>query len=529
MIRGSVRKAPDKAFNVSTSIHNRFDIEVLDASTGEIKQRAFAENVICDQLWEKLCSSGTYNYAIQYGDGQGTPSPSDTSLFSFLGYIASSVYRLHYDYDNNVFTCTTKAVLNESTAVGKTLTEVGISHSSTATSLVTHAMLKDMNGNPVSLEKSDTDIFNIYATIYAHFSFPSDSVRWVEGYRRDGAYYTSGVLQHIVGLSSMPALYCGRVINRMNGRGYVAATNAYDVPNRSIVISAKRLAVGTYNQGGLCSISLTAKGDRKGGYPVVICDVDESDGWYSKTTIQGESIGTGDGETKDFATKFGPAKSVTVYVDGAPVQCSTDSHNHTVYTNLGSFPCLSNPLLSYFKLLRHPEIGYGYYNSDYYLAAVAIASSGEDYASSGYLTSRLTDYPAVYENTVCDEFGVYQIYQRTVTVKASNDLKTWVSICNSGGSYTTTTVPKEYRHYRYWSIQSHASGPGYGSYYYGAFYFESTDDEKLRSINNLHLVEPPPAGSVITADYDAICVGKDSNHVFDFSITLKFGEYTESQ
>ena len=29
-----------------------------------------------------------------------------------------------------------------------------------------HAMLKDMNGNQISIEKTDTDIINIYATVY---------------------------------------------------------------------------------------------------------------------------------------------------------------------------------------------------------------------------------------------------------------------------------------------------------------------------------------------------------------------------
>ena len=53
MIRGNKRNytsALNKRFDVSASIHNRFDIEVIDAVSGEVKQKAFAENVVCDKI-----------------------------------------------------------------------------------------------------------------------------------------------------------------------------------------------------------------------------------------------------------------------------------------------------------------------------------------------------------------------------------------------------------------------------------------------------------------------------------------------
>ena len=525
MIRGSVRKVSDKSFNVSTTIHNRFDIEVLDASTGEIKQRAFAENVICDQLWAKLCSSGTYNYAIQYGDGQGTPSPSDTSLFSFLGYIASSVHRLHYDYDNDVFICTTKAVLNESTAVGKTLTEVGISHSSTATSLVTHAMLKDMNGNPVSLEKSDTDIFNIYATIYVHFRFPSEQVRVVGAYRYNGAVYTATLLGHLCGLSSMPTLYLQRTIGMAVTNSSKEITPRYDAVNKTITLSATRLAVTDWNQGGLASFCISGGTTGQGGFPQVVADVGPQDGWYEQTRVLGESLGTGDGETVDFATGFGRVANATVYVDGVPVECEVSGLDHTLTEKTESFKPLAYPLLSYFRVLRHPCVAYGYYNSNYYQSSLLCRPD-----SNAYVTLSVTGYPSVYENPLWEKIGVYSVYHYLTAVRASNNLRDWVTITAANSSATTTVVPEEYRHYRYWSIEGTSTQTGSSSNLSRSYLrFTSTDEEALKAPKNIHLVEPPPAGSVITADYDALCVGKDSNHVFDFSITLKFGEYTEAQ
>ena len=63
-----------------------------------------------------------------------------------------------------------KIQLGTSTANGSTLTEVGVAYGASSSNLATHAMLKDMNGNPISIPKTDTDIINVYATVYAHWN-----------------------------------------------------------------------------------------------------------------------------------------------------------------------------------------------------------------------------------------------------------------------------------------------------------------------------------------------------------------------
>ena len=51
-IRGQKRNLSEKIeTTVKASIHNRFDIEVVDSRTGKIKQKVQAENVICTNLW----------------------------------------------------------------------------------------------------------------------------------------------------------------------------------------------------------------------------------------------------------------------------------------------------------------------------------------------------------------------------------------------------------------------------------------------------------------------------------------------
>ena len=40
--------------------------------------------------------------------------------------------------------------------------------------LCTHALLQDMNGNNISIQKTNTDVINIYATVYLHFNQAGD-------------------------------------------------------------------------------------------------------------------------------------------------------------------------------------------------------------------------------------------------------------------------------------------------------------------------------------------------------------------
>lgn len=171
-IRGQTRPVPIGAeikpsktnVQLNASIHNRFDIEVIDAATGEVRQRAQAENVICNNLWGYL-GYNAWNQYIQYGSGSGTPAATDTALFSFVGSDTPTTVSKVYDAATGVFSLQRKIKLLETTAVGKTITEVGIGYGNNY-ALCTHAMLTDMNGNQISIAKTATDIINIYTTVF---------------------------------------------------------------------------------------------------------------------------------------------------------------------------------------------------------------------------------------------------------------------------------------------------------------------------------------------------------------------------
>ena len=71
--------------NNKINIHNRFDIEVRDKNTGELKQKAVAYNIVLNQMYTRLCGGLSYFVNIHFGSGTGTLSAARTSLFTHLG------------------------------------------------------------------------------------------------------------------------------------------------------------------------------------------------------------------------------------------------------------------------------------------------------------------------------------------------------------------------------------------------------------------------------------------------------------
>ena len=152
----------------SINIHNRFDIEVKDVRTGRVKQRATAYNIVLNQMYTRLCGGSSYFANIHFGTGAGELNPSRTSLFTHLGTKAAILDELIKAVP--VSKWKRKIVLNPEEYVGDIITETGIAFGSSASNLVTHALLKDSEGNPISINKTNTDVVTIYATVFITFT-----------------------------------------------------------------------------------------------------------------------------------------------------------------------------------------------------------------------------------------------------------------------------------------------------------------------------------------------------------------------
>ena len=499
MIRGTKRVTSPRACSVQASIHNRFDIEVLDAETGEVKQKAQALNTVCTNLWSRIFSKSTYFNYIHYGTGTGTPSYSDTSLFAYLGNASATYQTYKLDYSAGVFYVRKYIQLSASTAVGKTLTEVGIAHSTSTTSLCTHALLKDMNGNPISIQKTDTDVVNIYATVYVHFNpagYDNGSISLI-CYENNITYF---FLSFLAGHISYPLNYGMAFAGIGNGNSAVysppvgvlkSVTTVADSSTKTLTLTLARLETSDISSGGFDRIFFhCSRGSDYNymGMPSIIISPGGNGFPYSE--VASEAVGTGDGITTDFALDFPWARDVKVYVDGVEtVDFSVDyAPIRTPYTEYCIDPLLPNSTSEHHSLevCTYSRLGSGiYYNRCWEIGLASVKAN---------------------KGTAAYQDGVY----------VSNDLVTWTKIANVSSS-VTVTIPEEYRHYKYWRFYPDYAFPSSVFTLHGSYAGKA-----------LHFNTAPQSGAVITADYKCDCFAKDSNHVFDFSLVIQLGEYTEA-
>jgi len=278
----------------NVNLHNRFDIEVRDAITGELKQTAQAENIVLDAMWTRLCGGSAYFVNIHFGTGTGTLAPTRTSLFTHLGTKTAVDDTLVKAIPNSSWK--RKIVLNPEEYVGATLSEVGIAFGATASNLVTHAMLEDSEGNPITITKTDTDVITIYATVFVTFGTPSNDVRFsnmpsgntLVNYLIGGAAFPSGAFA--VGESDSTAeLPVAHVLSLPITGVTSSATWSADTANKKRSTNVMRFGT-TVGNGHLAEF----------GYNSVFRSKLPSDGIFSGQAYTAVAIGTGDGSNKKF-------------------------------------------------------------------------------------------------------------------------------------------------------------------------------------------------------------------------------------
>jgi hypothetical protein len=514
-IRGMTRPLPIKASiipavippevmtldaNFNASIHNRFDVEVIDAKTGKIKQRAQAENVICQGLYDKLASSTQYFANIQYGSGTGTPASTDTTLFHLEGSISlptgsNITAETSIDWANHVFSCRRMGVIDEQTANGKTLTELGIY----GDALCTHAMMRDMNGNQISIPKTNTDILNIYATIFVHWDSSLES-QGIHMQPEEDSWH--GFFGFLAGLYETYDEYANVLIRAQPGTKpalcsttdsgkYSGLTKAWSNSNKTLTLTMTRLGASKLNlAGGIRDIVMYSNSysyGTKPRYPGMTLKTGYT--WFPGSDITGEVIGTGDGTTKDFSTKFDNPSNAQIYVDGV----------------LSSEVIVDDVPLNY----NHMDIyfeGVQIINGIVYPYTVgSVGSSFEGLYSCTY-------YNPFYSKGIMTAY-VNAGYYLDVSDDGINWTTIWGKHDGSQTSSSTLTIPTANQNSKYWKYS------GIGS---------PVNNMVARDLTgkNVHFLTAPPSGAVITGGYHTPVIAKDANHVFDLTVTIQLGEYT---
>lgn len=154
---------------IDTKVHNHFDFVVQDAKTGKIKQTARAYNVVTDMFFDYIVNCRTPLYYIALGTGNGEPATTDTGLFAQI--IKKQVTEIETVKAYPTSYTKKKIVLEPTECVGADITEVGFwgyyYYYGPRSDLMSHAMLKDAEGNQIVVHKTAEDIITVYATFYA--------------------------------------------------------------------------------------------------------------------------------------------------------------------------------------------------------------------------------------------------------------------------------------------------------------------------------------------------------------------------
>ena len=312
------------------SIHNKFEIVVRNAETGEVEQRGQAENIVVDRMYERLCNFNTYFNNIVFGTGEGTPTPSRRTLFNRIGYKSGVTESLVRAYPTSTWVQSIRLGTDEYN--GNIITEIGISD--TTTEVNTHAMITDSEGNPLSVEKTELRIIDLYATVFINVYDVDSGLFFYEDNLRN--YLTGGASpNNTLGISNL----------EVAGINTITGTRTADVPNKSVK------ATGRFNINNLNKdvkyLYWTGLG--------LACKIPRPEVFEGKQITE-DNIGVGDGINKEFhlgRSSNTPIEDLIIYVGGVVVDFIYD--NLTNIVTIATPPADTVPITASYKTLYIPK------------------------------------------------------------------------------------------------------------------------------------------------------------------------------
>lgn len=498
---------------INTNVHNRFDIEVTDALTGKIKQVVTSYNIVLDQFFTRLVGRGSKLGYIHIGSGTGTPSVTRTSLFSFLGAKAASVVETVKAYPTSYIK--KKIVLSPSEYVGATITEVGFGYGTTSTYAVTHSLLKDSEGNPIAINKTDTDVLTIYATFYVTIG---DSVPGVYLLPSPGnSDIIKGVLEDTYSQVNV-AIGMGNTITKADDILYTSLytkTNinpTIDQTNKMWTIPTQRWDYNIANSHMVSAI----------GSPTIAVWLLPNQDIFPYLNITNVAVGTGDDVKTEFTSPFPlivPGSEV-IRVNGV-VQTRDVDYEINYNNNAKEYPELFiSALPNTYSITggnKHTTYSYRPYFIWHDQTKVGINAVSE--ASPIYL-----DFgsPITVNRFIIPQgsftFGGSGTFNTIMTFDYSDDKTTWNNLFTSGEiAYNSITAdlwfdpPITARYFRFTSSFLFMVGCG------------SCPNIRFGYVTpGIKFMVPPANGATIEMDCQLDRPIKNSNWVIDFGFSVKF-------
>ena len=484
-------------FKAPVGIKNRFTIHVDDIVTGAHREYK-AENIVLNAMYTRLVNFQSFFVNIHFGTGTGLfTDATRTSLFTHLGTQAATT-----EFQTRALPTSQwrrKIVLAPEAFVGATITEVGVAFGSTSSNLVTHAAIKDAEGNPISLgPKTATQVITIYADIYfqlgAFDAMYGGKIRWVQ------PLANNELLSYLMGASYPTQQF------RVTGFGFFGDGTALsshgasanvgwtaDAANKKRTTSVMRLGIGTGN-GEIRGFGLGSSdvlGTLRGQFPIT--------GVFTGKAITGENLGSGDGAKTGFNLAWNDPASLVVKSDGVPV--SALDYDALPRKNLFKFSeiqAVAGSTDDMYNLVDNRDSTNKHFSATF----IAGIDVGAAMASVNVNTFRIRSHTD----------GAASTYRLSGSNNADFSGKVTIADVSFSGAGTWGQVVFTPVAYRYYTVERIS-----GMYMISQIQLLTADDQ-------ITFDTPPALGAVITADYTVDYVPKDSNHVLDLQATIQYGE-----
>lgn len=519
-------------FKQKAVIHNRFDVEVRDAKTNELKQTAVAYNIILNRWFHYFTKTGGVSYyadplkAIGVGKGTGTLDVTRTDVFSYLGRKIPTTIETVYAYPTSYITKEIRLEADEYN--GNNITEVGFlaAYYDTYYHFVTHAFLQDSEGNQIAIQKTDTDVVIIRGTFYVTFN--------CTGFGDNGIYPAAdqnGVVRWLLGVATFPNTISFSRYNLQkstdlwNSKHGAKSTNM-DACTRNATtwridypvitwLDTERLnhTVRTIGTNSIGAISLP------------------NHTMFPPVEVTKIAIGTGDGITADFSIKapFIIPNSETIYVNNVALTKGTDyeidyennfcdmrENYHTAgltcrmdNVSFGNLKTATKSGSNY----RDPIAWWDCYEANQYPASCTVNEANPIFFDFG--SAKECNRMKIEINTV----PAAQI--DNLKIQYSTDNVTWTDVpditrASQVWSFTLTSA-------QYWRVFI----PSY-NWSYGLTTGTNTRDEQAfgttfflgKTVPGLKFITPPASGAAIEASYQLELPFKTSNNLLRFTCSL---------
>lgn len=232
--------------NIDASIKfkNNYRLQHIDTITGETLHDLEFHNVVLDQIIDAVIYGDNYptgsNYfGIAIGDGSGIPSASDTKLFHEIKKFTEGTDGITgkcSKKNNNTLLFSVSLTIPAETSEVYDISEVGVcfQNENDGYPLVTHALILDSEGNPITVKKKDTDKIILNCELYMTFESEGIENFNVDHFVENSSNSGTLAIQYLFGAAT--SLEAQRVSNSWywsgsgGGRYFTNCPSTYQLP-----------------------------------------------------------------------------------------------------------------------------------------------------------------------------------------------------------------------------------------------------------------------------------------------------------